>query len=63
MKNNNNYDVLLIRVSIHDGRRLILHYIVIFVFFNDGHLETHPKKLVGPKILSVNILIFNQEAQ
>ena len=31
-----------------------------FAFFHCGHLENHPKWRVGPKILSVNILILNQ---
>ena len=30
----------LIKVSITDGRRLILHYISILTFFYGGHLET-----------------------
>ena len=52
-----NLDVLLIKVSITDGRRLILHYIGIF--FHGGHLENHPKWRLGPKISYVNILIRN----
>ena len=44
-------DVLLIKVSITDGRRH-RH----FVFFHGGHIE---KLLIGPKISSGNILILN----
>ena len=55
-----NIDVLLIKVSITDGRRLILHYIGILSFFHGGHHENHPKWRVGPKKMSVNILILNQ---
>ena len=58
-----NIDVLLIKVSITDGRRLILHYIGDLSFFHGGHLENHPKWRVGPKISSVNILILNQGDQ
>ena len=54
-------DALLIKVSISNGRRLILLYIGIF--FHGGHLENHPKCRVGPKISSVNILILNQGIQ
>ena len=54
-----NKDVLLIKVSITDSRRLILHYIV-FCFFTAAILKNHPKWRVGPKISSVNILILNQ---
>ena len=55
-----NTDVLLIKVSNRDGKMLILHYIGIWSFFHGGHLENHPKWRIGPKILSVNILILNQ---
>ena len=54
-----NIDVLLIKVSITDGRRLILHYIVILSFFHGGHFKNDPKWRIGPKISSVNILILN----
>ena len=54
-----NIDDLFIKVSIADGMSLILHHIV---FCLGGHLENHPKWRVGPKILSVNILILNQGA-
>ena len=51
-------DVLFIKVSITEGRRLILHYIDILSFFRgSGYLENHPKWRVGPKISSVNTLI------
>ena len=50
-----NIDVLLIKVSITDGRRLILHYKVILSCFDGGHLENHPKWRVGLKISSINI--------
>ena len=53
-------DILLIQVTITDGRRAILHYICSLRFFHGGHLENHPKWRVGPKISSVNILILNQ---
>ena len=53
-------DVLLIKVSITDGRRLILHHIGILPFFHGDHLENHQKWQVGPKISSVNTLILNQ---
>ena len=53
-------DVLLIKVSITDGRRLLLHYIGILPFFTTAVLKKHPKWRVGPKISSANILIFNQ---
>ena len=52
-------DVLLIKVGNTDGRMLVLHYIGILSFYG-GHLENHPKWRVGPKILSVNILILNR---
>ena len=52
-------DVLLIRVSITDGRRLILHYIGILPFFTAAIFNTQ-KWRVGPKISSVNISILNQ---
>ena len=52
-----NIDVLLIKVSITDCRRLILLYIGVLSFFHGGHLKNHPKWRVGPKISSVNILI------
>ena len=55
-----NIDVLLIKVGITDGRRLILHYKVILSCFHGGHLENHPKWRVGLKISSINILILNQ---
>ena len=51
-------DILLIQVSITDGRRVILHRICISLF-HGGHLENHPKSRVGPKISSDNILILN----
>ena len=54
-----NIDVLLIKVSITDGRSLILHHIGILSFFHIGYLEIHPKWWVGSKISSVNILILN----
>ena len=54
-----NIDVLLIKVSITDGRRRILHHIGILSFFHSGYLEIHPKWRVGSKISSVNILIYN----
>ena len=53
-------DVLLVKVSNTDDRMLILHYKGILSFFHGGHLENHPKWRVGPKILSVIILILNQ---
>ena len=53
-------DVLLIKVSITVGRRLILHYIGILPFFHGGQLENHPIWRVGPKISSVHIVILNQ---
>ena len=58
-----NIDVLLIKVSITDGRRLILHHIGIFSFFHSGYLEIHPKSRVGSIIQSVNILIHNKGVQ
>ena len=58
-----NIDVLLIKVSKTDGRRLILHYIGVLSFYHGGHLENHPKCRVGPKISSVNILILIQGVQ
>ena len=60
MKRVLNIDALLIKVSITDGMRLILHYIGVLSLFHGGHLENHPKWRVGPKISSVNILILNQ---
>ena len=54
-----NNDVLLRKVSINDGRRLILDYMSVFLF-SQRHLENHPNWRVGPKIMSVNILIRNQ---
>ena len=56
-------DVLSIKVSITDGRRLILHDIGILPFFHGGHLENYQKWRVGPNISSVNILILNQGVQ
>ena len=38
-----NVDVLLVKVRKPDGRRLIVHYIVILSFFHGGHLENDPK--------------------
>ena len=32
-----------------------------FLSFHGGHFENHPKWRVDPKILSVNILILDQE--
>ena len=58
-----NKDVLHINVSIRVDRRLILHYIVILSFFNDGSLENHPTWRIGPNISSVNILFLNQGIQ
>ena len=55
-----NINVLLIKVSITNGRKLILHYIGVLPFFHGGHLENHPKWRVGSKISSINILILNQ---
>ena len=55
-----NKGILLIKVSITEGRRLLLHYIVISSFFIVTILKNHPKKRVGPKISNVNILILNQ---
>ena len=55
-----NIDILLIKVSNTDGRRLILHYIGILSFFHGDHLENHPKWPVRSKISRVNILILNQ---
>ena len=55
--------VLLIEVSITDGRRLILHYIGSLSCFHSGHLENHQKLRVGPKISSVYILFLNQGIQ
>ena len=54
---------LLIKVSITDGRRLILHYIGSLSCFHSGHLENHQKLRVGPKISSVYILFLNQGVQ
>ena len=54
-------DVLLINVSITDGRRLMLNR--HFAFIHGGHLENDPKCRIGPKILIVNILILNQGVQ
>ena len=48
----------LIKVSITDGRRLILYY-RHFVFFHGGHLETIQNGGWDPRY-RVNILIFNQ---
>ena len=49
----------LIKVSITDGRRLILHNIGILSCFMAAILK--PSKMAeGPKISSVNILILNQ---
>ena len=49
----------LIKVSITDGKKLILHYIAILTFSMAANLK--PSKMgVGPKISSVNILILNQ---
>ena len=56
-----NIDVLLIKVSITVGRRLILHIIGVLSFFHGGYLENNPKWRVGPKVSSVNILILNQK--
>ena len=55
-------DILLIQVSITDGRRVILHHKCISLF-HGVHLENHPKSRVGPKISSDNILILNQGVQ
>ena len=52
--------ILLIKVSITDGKRLIFHNIGSLPCFHGGHLENYPKWWIGPKILSVNILILNQ---
>ena len=50
----------LIKVSITDGMRLILHNIGILSFFMAAILK--PSKMEGePKISSVNILILNQD--
>ena len=54
-----NVEFMLIKANITDGRRPILHYIVISSFFYGGHLENHPKWRGGPKISSGNILILN----
>ena len=54
-----NIDGLLIKISITDGRRLVLHHIGICLFLG-SHLENHPKWRLGPKTSSVNILILNQ---
>ena len=49
----------LIKVSITDDRRLILHYIGILSFFMAAILK--PSKMAGgTKMSSVNILILNQ---
>ena len=49
----------LIKVSITDGRRLMIHYISILSFLMAAILKSS-KMAVGPKISSVNILILNQ---
>ena len=52
---------LLIKASITDSRRLILHYIGIVVFFMAAVFHSnHSKWRVGPKILSVKILILDR---
>ena len=56
-------DLLLIKVSITDGRRLILHYIGVLSFFTAVILKTIQNGRVGPKLSSVNILIRNQGVQ
>ena len=56
-----NIDVLLIKVSIKDGRLLKLHYIgILSIIMAQILKKKHPKWRVGPKISSVNILILNQ---
>ena len=49
------------KVSITDGRRLILHYIdFLCVFFHGKHLETIPNDGSDKNSLCVNTLILNQ---
>ena len=52
--------VLLIKVSTFEVLRVLFYLTCSFLFLHGGHLENRPKRRVGTKISSVNILILNQ---